>query len=417
MNVISKLNKVDYQLLKLLYERRCFSFEQAWKHSYINILTYEEFVNKRIKPLIKFRLLDLRTSNTGVNVVFLTNKGIEIVQKHFHLPNEVWNKEKEIVKVTAGELSIQGKLLNHQIELNEFVYNFELLANKLKYSFEYFDEKWTSKFSNIRPDGLITINGVNLFIEQDMSTENSTQLKEKWNRYRLYLNRCNEKIIVLFIVKCYPDYLEKRKDLIRHTARTIFNQMLGENFDIYVGSLEEIILALENKVLPVIYENYKIPLYLEKLFKLHSYTLTKGDKLKISTGGVAVGYYARKLINGRINISKGRIQEFLLDDYFYQPMSIYSKMTFAERISYVFDISYNREIDYLIIVPDEEVIYSHLAQMNFNFNTRVKFTTIKRLQMLPLYKAVFVFSPNGDMYSFKDEGYEELIYIKKIAKK
>lgn len=418
--IVQKLNRLDLLMLRTVYEMRCLSAKQAWQYFYKrHNITFDVFYNARVIPLSNLKVLEIKTSNSGVLTLFLTGEGIEIVRSYFRLPSEIYDKglRKTVSnKQTAATLDLNPRLIDHQVNLNEFVLKFKQLAKNLypNERFNYYDEKFTSRYSIVRPDGLLSIGNLDLFLEMDMGTESKKQLDDKWNKYRRFLNNnefelSERKLIVLFIVNC--DKIESRKNLIRSSAEEVFTSLLKDNFEIYIGKETELLNAVFKKILPIYFSNYKFESILMKnLFKeKHGFSVVRGNKLKINLQGSSYGYYVRRLDENRQIISKsGVAQEFLVDEYIYSPMSVIGKIYFAERTSAQFNLVYKRKINYLVVVSDEQTLFEHLKCLNLFHANNVFFTTPKRLGERPFHEALFKLDSNGNLFKCTDETYQKL---------
>lgn len=424
--IIKKLNKLDFLALRTVYEMRCLSVKQIWEHFYKkHNINYEDFYNARIIPLSNLKVIDIKTSNSGVCVVFLTTLGVEIVRNYFGLPSEIYDDglKKNVSGVqSAKTLDMNQRLIDHQITLNEYVLKFKHLS-KRQYpneSFKYFDEKFTSRYSIIRPDGIITVGNLDLFLEMDMGTESKKQLDDKWNRYRRFLNNnstefSGRKIIVLFIVKC--EKIEARKNLVRSSAEEVFTSLLKDNFEIYIGSEQELLNAVFKKILPIYYSDYTFEnLLMKKLLKeKHGFSAVRGNKLKVNLQGSSYGYYIRKLDKNRHIVRQDNtIQEFLVDEYIYSPLSVIGKIYFAERTSTQFNLIYKRKINYLVVVSDIKTLYEHLKCLKMFSTPMVFFTTPERLKAMDFNEAIFRIDKSGNIFHCSDYGYKTMVFEKNI---
>lgn len=424
--IIKNLNKLDFLALRMIYEMRCLSVKQIWEHFYKkHNISYEDFYNARIIPLSNLKVIDIKTSNSGIYVVFLTTLGVEMVKNYFSLPSEIYDDglKKNVSGIQSAEtLDMNQRLIDHQIALNEYVLKFKYLS-KRQYpneSFKYFDEKFTSRYSIIRPDGIITVGNLDLFLEMDMGTESKKQLDDKWNKYRRFLNNNlaefnGRKIIVLFIVKC--EKIEARKNLVRSSAEEVFTSLLKDNFEVYIGSEQELLNTVFKKILPIYYSDYTFEnLLMKKLLKeKHGFSAVRGNKLKVNLQGSSYGYYIRKLDKDRHIIRQDNtIQEFLVDEYIYSPLSVIGKIYFAERTSTQFNLIYKRKINYLVVVSDIKTLYEHLKCLKMFNTTMVFFTTPERLKTMDFNEAIFRIDKTGNIFHCNDYSYKTMVFEKNI---
>ena len=421
-NVVRTLNTKDKIFLKYLYRMRCLSKQQVYELFYKNMCTPEGFDIFRIKPYLSLDVLRLEYSSTGVETLFLGQTGIDIVRSIYNIPAEVHDSylnKKINNKRTVGDLNMNPRLIDHQLNLNSFVLKFSARFAKTHPSekFNYSDEKFLSRLQIIRPDGMISYKNIQLFLEMDMGTESKRQLLEKFNKYRLFLtdrerHPDNKKIVVLFITKIDADKMEQRKNLIRSSAEEVFTSYIKDDFEIYIGNDKELLNACFNKILPIEDNKYEVDdILIKKLLKnKHGFSITRGNAIQMSLGGAAYGYYIRQKINNTNIIRKvgNTCQEFLLDEYTYAPFSVILKIINAQSASYAFNAAYNREINYVVVVSDIKTIYEHLKCLNLFDTPTVFYTTPTRLNKLPFYKALFKLDINGNIFSPIDETYTKL---------
>ena len=368
--------------------------------------------------------LYVKTSAQGEVALQLTNKAINALREFKKIPREVYDEEKHrIIKtyLTESDIAVNQKQIAHQLALSQFVIDFDNIHKKKRSEnenylpYKYYDEKYISKFEIIRPDGMIEIGDTYLFLEQDMGTESRKQLNDKWNKYRRFLSvskhiRENKKIIVLFIVDCEESQLLKRKDLIRNTISTVFIDLISDSFDIYIGTKKEMLMACFNKLIPL--EDGTYANKLEKpirtlLEKKHFYMISKEKFASvINTGGAKYGGYIRKLNqNGKIAIENKRIQEFLYDEYYFEPVSVLSKIEYAKRSSSLFYTVKRRGIDYLVVTNHIKGLYYHLKSADLLTRDGVFYTTVERLKTMNFPNALFVFDQDGNLYHCINSSY------------
>lgn len=418
------ITKREMFLFSKLYEFRVLSTYQCYFLCYKDVCEYNAFVKNKLIPLKKQGFITVKTSNSGEVAIQLTNKGIDSLRQFRRIPKEVFDEEKQrIVKtyLTESDLFVSPKQISHQLALSQFVIDFDSVYKKKKKEstnylpYKYYDEKYISKFEIIRPDGLIEIGNIYLFLEQDMGTESRKQLNEKWNRYRRFLSvsrhtKENKKIIVLFIVDCEESQLLKRKDLIRNTISTVFIDLLSDSFDIYIGSKKEILMACFNKLIPLEDGTYKNKLEkpIRMLLEKRNFFMVDKDKFSkvINTGGAKYGGYIRKLNqNGKIVVENKRIQEFLYDEYYFEPVSVLSKIEYARRSSSLFYTVKRRGIDYLVVTNHIKGLFYHLKSADLLTREGVFYTTVERLKTMSFPNALFVFDKEGNLYHCINSSY------------
>lgn len=422
--IAKQITKTDLQLLLKLYKLRCLTLSQSWRVTYKSSgMTFKTFFKNKIRKFCsEYKIITIQNNNNSEFCIQLTKKGIEVMRKKLKIPKKIYNKELNLYSdplLSIKDVRIMSRLFPHQTALNEFVINFEELYPKLKYpqSFRYFDEKYVSQYSFIRPDGLIRIGNLDLFLEQDMGTESRKQLNDKWNKYRRFLNIRNssQKIVVLFIVTC--DKEEQRKQLIRTTASQVFTKMLDDNFDVYIGNRTETLLTVFKKILPIHFKRYSVKTSVVLPLKKHGYSISNARSLNVIFGGSAYGYYARIIRDKGVLISNGTAQEWLVDEYSYHPMSVLSKIDYATRTSADFKIRYKRGIKYLVICSSFEDIFEDLkAACSFPLKN-VCFTTPERLNTMDIHKALCTIQEDGTVEHFISTAFRGVQFEYKINEK
>jgi hypothetical protein len=425
---VNDFSRTDLLLMKTVYRMRCLTVSQAWRCSYKKVMSFEDFFRQKLLPMYsRYHVITIENFNNSEYVIFLTDLGVDILRRGMGLPPVIVNQatgHHTRPLLSAGEIKLHPRLIEHQSALNDFVLAFRDNYKLSKYpeKLQYFDEKYVSQYTFIRPDGMIRLGVLDLFLEQDMATENRKQLEEKWNKYRRFLtaNRSeyeHRKIIVLFIVKCDVEQLEARKELIRHTASTVFVEMLSDNFDVYVGTKQEILMACFQKILPIHFGNYDAAPNLLDPLKRQGFTISSGKKLNVVVGGSMCGYYIRRLTkDGKIVQIDGTAQEFMCDEYFHSPMSVLSKADYARRTSSDFRIKFRRDINYLIVTDNAYQTWRDLKSACTFPLRNVLLTTPARLRTLPINEAIFTLDAAGSVNHFVSEAFQYTNYEGDVTK-
>lgn len=422
--ISNQLTKVDLMLLERIYLLRCLTIRQAYREYYINeISSFEEFENTKLKELLDFGIVksvDFKGNNTAL---FLTSSGVEIVRYMCDLPCNIIDEKRNVIKrgyYRASELEILPRLINHQIHLNQFVINFEKYALEKKIKWKYYDEKYVSQYASIRPDGLIQLLDVDLFLEMDMNTESKKQLLDKWQNYRNFLTSREfsfkeKKIVVLFIIDG-TNNVEKRKDLIRHTIANNILDLVTGDFDIYIGTPEELLKLIFDELIPNVQQsNWRKELISNSLFSNFNFSVANGDKLKKVLNNSEYGYYIRKIDSqNNLIIENGKIQEYLFDDYFYRPISVLNKIAYLQRNTSIFKERYNRDISYVILVDDIDIAYQDLKVSDLIGVKNVYFTTLDRINNYPISSAFFQYDSLGNVHHFTDNSLNNRIFEKSL---
>lgn len=427
---LSTLKDEDLICLQHIYLYRTLNVEQVMSSIYHLRSTQTRKRNAIIRRLLDLEVVEMIEYRPNEHALFLTNLGIDIVRHTKDIPQEIFDENTKTVKrgyYTAAELKMKKNLMNHQLTKNNFMLKFQKLIssdsfknilskNNIKhFKYQYFDEKYLTSYILMRPDAVLHTGNVDFFIEEDMATESAAQLRDKWRHYvefmqtREFWNKEN-KIIVLFltdnIVK--EKSLANRKKVVRQTALEILQTKFKHNFDMIVGSQDEILTMLPD----LIVESYGLSLNEYELYK----NLAKNN-WRVSTTNLISNrlndenylFYIRQIDkSNKISVIKSRNLEFMLDVYNFKRLAVQARMGQFERDSILFFNEFKRPLQYIVILPSDEKeeiksIYTDLKQVNAQAQSNLFFTTFERLETLPLSKALFQFSNRTSISHFKNE--------------
>lgn len=429
-DILKSLSQRDVEALRSIYMYRCLTLNQLYQLHYKRSLLTNELISnkvakKKIGELLNYGLIEEveRISKVLIGklepVYFLTSQGIEVIRYYFDLPTNIYDAKKQVVKrgyYRASELKIYPKNINHQIHLNQFVIDF--LEKNPDVTWKYFDEKYVSQFTSIRPDGMLTILDTDFFIEMDMATESKKQLLEKWENYRNFINSREyaykeRKIIVLFVCEGTAQ-IKERSDLVKYTIYERIVDSFDSNFEIYVGSKDELLELLHTKLIPTLKgENPQLSEIKQTLIEKEGFQVSNGNALNNVFAESEFGLYLRKVNNdNRIVIENNRIQEFLLDEFSYSPMSVINKIAYLDKVNLQFKARFNREIPYIVVGDSEETLYENVKLVDLIGVDNVFYTTFERLKNLPFHQALFQFDFLGNLQHFTDNGLEERVFEK-----
>ena len=410
----NQLDTLDLEVLHNIYLLRCLTVRQIYNNFYKDVIIhFNTFIDEKLNKMLKLNLVEEVEFNNDNIAIFLTKKGIEIVREEFDVPINIIDKKDKKIKrgyYTSSELKMLSRLIPHQIHLNQFVLDLKKAYEykNLKMNLEYYDEKYVSQYINIRPDGLFRLLDTDFFLEMDMNSESQKQLKEKWQHYRAFLSsreykEKDKKITVLFIIE-NTNNIENRKNIVKLTANEILLDLIDSDFEIIVGSKDEILLKLFNHIIPdMLKNNYYTKILKEILSSKHNFNISDGVKLKKQLNNAKYAYYIRKIdSNNNIIVENNRIQEYLLDYDYGDSLSIINKISYLEKNSAIFKYHFNREISYVVVCEDLDKMYLLLDILNLNFKNNVYYTTIERLNKFPFYQAICQFDKSGDKYCFTD---------------
>lgn len=415
------LSQDDLNVLYNIYMLRCLTVTQIYtnfyKKDYIGI---QDFIDKKLNPLLNTGAIE-EIEFLNNSAIFLTRLGIDIVITEFKIPINIVDKNG--VKrgfYRASELKLQPKNIPHQVHLNQFMLDFQTIYTykNLQIPWTYFDEKYVSQYTKIRPDGLIRLLDVDLFLEMDMSTESKIQLETKWRNYKVFLNsqehRNNEqKVIVLFIIE-NTDMIENRKNLVKLTANNIVLNDLDDKFEIIVGTKEELLTTVFNAIIPDIKKtNYKKSNVVKLLTSKYNFNVSDASILSKRLGNQDYGFFIRKLDeSNNILIDHNKIQGFLVDYCYNNALSTIAKIAYLDRNLSDFHYYYRWTPSYIIVTENLEQLHKDLQLLKLDQVQNVYFTTLESLEQNSFPHALYQFHNDGEIYSFEDAGLKKRRYLK-----
>lgn len=422
-NILKKCTATDLELLHHLYLYRCLSFQQAKDFIYKRQeQSIDDFFSEYIQPLLTLGVVEQVEYTPNQFVLFLTTNGVDIVREVRDIPLEIFNPDTKIVKrgyYRAGELKMNIRLIQHQVYLNQFFLEFQELAKERNIKWKYYDEKYVSQYLTIRPDGLIQLLDTDFFIEMDLGTESKKQLQEKWNHYREFVRSSEftnreRKIVILFITE-HTKNKEKRKELVRFTAANQILDLFRESFDLFIGSKEEILHLLFRRIIPNILQSDAKKQHIVHFLQQKQFRVDFAHPLHEALNKGDYEFYIRKINNNKNIITENeRLQEYVLDDYTHQALSVLQRMVHHKRNAQVFKLKFGRVIPYIVVVRSPKSIYQDLKLLD-SFNLEgVYLTTMKRLKELPFHKALFRLDETGNLYHFDNSGLQKQILEKNI---
>lgn len=420
--VLQILTQAEIESLYSIYQYRCLDMNQLFILHFQKMFPDNEalatkHLKKRIKQLLKLELIKEVSYRPDKSVFFLTSTGVEVLRHLYSFPANIYDSNKQTSRrgyFRASELEIYPKNINHQVHLNQFV--IEFLNDKDNIPVKYFDEKYVSQYTGVRPDGLLSFADADVFLEMDMSTESKKQLYEKWEHYREFLNSTEyayreKRIVVLFIVAGTMQ-MDKRIDLIKYTIYESLLDMHDGEFEIVVGTHDTLLQYLQNYLLPSFTNQISYKSRIQHILEhSHSYIWSDAERLNKVFDNASFSGYIRKLNETQqILIEDNRIQEFLVDDYYFSPTDVIAKIAYIEKHNLYFHQRFKRHFSYLVICENERKMLNDLKMLDLQATKNVFFTTEKRLREKPFNEALFQFDMFGNMFSFKNMGLKERVF-------
>lgn len=398
---MQKYAKRDFEALKSIYDFRCLSLTQLFELHYKSSKgKSQEYARKKFLQLKQDKLVEeYKSTNKNVpSVFFLTNDGIKAVKNYFGFANNIYDADKKMLErgyFTYAEIKIANRFVPHQYFLNDFGLEAIKVINQHGLNYTYKDERHLSEFYGIRPDAILSFEGIDLFLEMDMGTETVKQLKKKWNHYRTFLNspkfiESDKKVVILFICN-NKGRINERIDLIKHSINENFIDCLKGNIELYVGVSEKLISVIKNILIPNELTGTN------DFLKSVSNSLSKNFKI---ASGVQMSKYLNNVTY--TYFIKNETQEFLVQEFFGEPMTTMNRMAFHSQINSFFRIKFNKDIPLLVVSSTEDMILKNIDLFDVEMRN-IYFTTMKRLETMPFHEAVFIIRANNQLFSYEED--------------
>lgn len=421
LKIVKSLTSVDKKILLSIYEHRCLNEDLIYNFFYKRVNASREFTARKIRWMIQKKLIEPVEYGLDFPALFLTTFGIETIRYVYDIPYYEYDEQSgENVRTLeiASRLKMKANNLKHQMALNEFVLKFkERVSDAFKY--KYIDEKFLNLSMVIRPDGLIQIGDIDVYLEIDMTTESKEYLLTKWGHYREY-QHCKSfqerRIVVMFILNNVTRIEKRRETILRSINQSIID-IIDYSFDFYVGTQDEILDILFNEFTPnSVGRRLVVNELINVLSSEHQYICSTSLFMGNIVPSFKFDAYIRiKNDNGNVLVENGRPQEFLVDIYWNKPMSILKQVLFYSNQSVFMRNKIKRVIPYLIVVDDEIRFFKELKLMDYNFCEDVFFTTKERLQGVYFPNAVFQYDQSGFIFHFSDTGFKNKVFEKKLS--
>lgn len=407
---IASLTETDKRVLESIYLMRCLDETILLDMFYGPEGRSADYVKRRIRKFVNHGVLEKMKYGAEKPALFLTAIGVSLIKDFLTIPDEIFLREKKKTLFgvyAANELKLDIRMIAHQIAMGRFVADFQQKMSDRNIPWTYLGEKYLSRYETFRPDGLLRIGNEDFFLEMDMNTEKKRQLRQKWDRYRRYVNsdeyfQRERNVKILFITNNAknPELKSRR---VRNLLFEEIIDVITPDFDFYVGDSETLINTLYSKLTPG--SSY----ILEELPDIRStlgacgFSVSEGGKLSYLTDNIPFDFYIRKVTNQKkILIEDGVPQEYFVDVARGMPMSVIKKISYFERLSSMFELAAKRPIRYVVLVDDEKEFYLNLKEMNLTVIPNVFFTTLARLKSMQFYEALYQYDMFGSLVHFTD---------------
>lgn len=431
INNIKKLQKNDFKLLKYLYLYRTLTTKQIQSSIY-QLKMDDPKLNYKwaaiLRRLQKCSVIEKSSDLIYDDVFYLTNYGVEIVKYIGDIPNEKYDDQSQRIVpgyYSASEIKLKSRFVNHQVHLNQFMINVQKILNYYHLPFKYFDERFANDYGIMRPDALLKFLNFDFFIEEDMATESTAQLIQKWIGYREFLNsylfkKNNRTVVVLFLCDNIKSQfkIDRRKELIRYSISKVLLDTFPKDFDILVFSPKEAYQYLIKLIQVNLQKRPNVFLFNLKKFAIqNSYQINYPEQLFLNLDNEYFAFDLRKIKNQNLVLLNNQKNpplalEFLVDSYLDRNLRIISRIHQFHKILRSFVRSSHYLLMYLVVVQEVQLAQTYLdLKMSGNLDQdNVYFTTLKRLNSKePFYKVIFKFNQDGTIYHFTDHHLDHLV--------
>lgn len=434
VEVVKRISKAGISLLEGIYNHRCLTVELIKRK--IKIVNKEDITEERLMDIVLFlkeegyltdkEFLCKKTSDINT-AYFITNSGIKLIKEVKSIPSVILSNKNKVKAgyYTAAQLDISERLINHQMYLNEFAIEIEEILRGKNVNWEYYDEKYVSNFSVIRPDGMYKIFDTYFFLETDMGTESKKQLADKWDNYRLFTNSNEYKykdgdIKVLFACENVKN-VKNRVKLVKKAYSDKLADVLDTSMEIHIGDRATLLKQINDFLIDEILATSKEKLKTKEILRdLHGFDVYKGSALKKrNIINMEFDFYVNKKNKKtkELLVLDGRLQEYFIDLEHLNPSSSISKIEMYHIFSTLFNETFKRNYSYVLVVDSFEDIYESLEAVGVNPDNNIYFTTIERLESMSFGKAMVKIDLNGCVYEYVDEGLNDSKFLYKINEK
>lgn len=434
IELLGKLKDEDLVCLSHLYLYRAMDVNQIF--DFVYKVEGETASDKRKRTVIRKRLTEnglvtVTTYQPNKEAFQITNKGIEIVRYTRDIPREVLDLDTKQAKrgyYTAADLSMNPRLINHQVHLNQIMLEFGEKARSVGLPWNYYDEKFLSQYHGIRPDGMISLLDHDIFIEVDMATESKAQLIEKWEHYRAFVHSeefkyKSRKIVVLFDVDniISKNKIKKRIALVKQSIVETFLDNVTDNFDIVVKHRDELIPYIFQSLIPRILNKNSDENIALKQIQDGGWTISYGYQLNTVLAGDFYNYFIRKLDeNGQVVKFSGTLQEYFLDFYLDEEMTVLHRIEFYQRNTTLYKEKFGRNIRLIVVTKDIETLYQDLSLLGNKILGQPNVFVLDLNKFNPLdelYENLYTLGTQGEVFKITSRDHSRREFYYKIGQK
>lgn len=425
--VLDKLTDMQFVVLKNIYQYRYLSYEQVMRLTYlkdsVNTTQAKKSTTRLLNTLIRYECID-ETEVSNTTAYSLKQRGVNALLDHNFIEAEMFDVERnEVIRAyyRPHELEMGINLLPHHLALNEFVIDWKAMYEDLNLtkSCEYKDERGVSRSYlfrsdnedtidfTMKPDGMFFTDEKDFIIELDMGTETSTQLLKKWSKYKnFFVSRSGRSykkpLHVLFVLAetrngKKESMFDNRKAIVRSTIEKSFQGWERKDFEISVGTHDEMLHALKTE-------------FNDELSSLESEVLLDLRKKKwtIKKQKNSGGFWIEKRNEKGLIKKNGRVAKYhFLFENFDSNQNFFDMRSFPKKQKDLLFMKMKKEISEEL----NEKQLLEIFQMYYKVNRPFQVVVIKEDKIKEFYKKFNIYKLGNISESYKRIGEAEGLYF------
>ncbi len=239
--IAAQMNRTDAEILTALSRMRCLTQEQIGSCAAASM--DGRSLAMRLAWMDGNGLIETVKSKGNLTCWYLTPRGVRVqraLAETFGMPPGT---------LASSVLRMDPVMVPHQHALNRF--SIRLLSKFPEYAYAYRDGVSIGGFTACRPDAVLEIPGLDLFLEMDMGTERRRALAEKADHYRLLMDDraagdlCPPPAAMFFILNSRGNRDPVRKQLVSQAFACTIPDLMDERLRIFAGGEEELLQQAE----------------------------------------------------------------------------------------------------------------------------------------------------------------------------
>lgn len=245
---VKYLTPADRTAICMIYTHRCLTRDQLFRYYYSEESSRSSYADRHVQKMLDEGYIQAVFYGEDGIAYFIATRGVYLVRRLVAIKStKLYGVDRDSVDLhwRAHELMLDPSKIRHQIALNEFVLDFDKRAEPFNLENIYYDEKFVPdkgiSSRRARPDGIIELPNVTLYLEMDMNTERSARLNSKWKAYRVLFNtysfwesREKKPVVVLFILENTVQPLLRRSTVTK-TVYTHLMDCISDRLDLHIG--------------------------------------------------------------------------------------------------------------------------------------------------------------------------------------